>query len=191
MWGGPLWCFIGLFAVTRMRQLIVPESLPRFALVWTQVFSLPVTAFAVAQLVGSPANKREKKAHFPGAALAGAITAQWHERTGQKLRFVVGRTWLAGNVAFYSADRPSLFVDAAPRLSPWVKSEALSRAGAVLVWSAARDGEAIPAALGAAFPAAERQEPIASRGRNHDRRIGWAIVLPQPDPSSTVEAPLQ
>jgi hypothetical protein len=175
--------------VTRMRQLIAPESLPRFALVWTLVFSLPVTAFAVAQLVGSSAIKHEKKARFPGAALAGAITAQWHERTGQKLRFVVGDTWLAGNVAFYSADRPSLFIDAEPRLSPWVEPDALSQAGAVLVWSVARDGEAIPAALAAVFPTAEGQEPLALRGRSDDRRIGWAIVLPQAGPSSRVGAP--
>ena len=189
MWGGPLWCFIGLFAVTRMRPLIAPELLPRFALVWTLVFSLAVTAFAASQLVGSPATKREKKAHFPGAALAAAITAQWHERTGQKLRFVVGRTWLAGNVAFYSADRPSLFIDAEPRLSPWVEPDALSEAGAVLVWSIARDGEALPTGLAAVFPAAESQEPIALRSRNHNRLIGWAIVLPQANPSSTTGVP--
>ena len=69
---------------------------------------------------------------------------------------MAGDVWLAGNVAFYGADRPSVFIDADPVKSPWIKPEALVQRGAVLIWSAS---DPPPAWLGR-FPAAQPQPPI-------------------------------
>ena len=59
---------------------------------------------------------------------------------------------------------------------------ALSRAGALLVWSVRREDERIPAQLANSFPEAIAQPTILLRGRNHEIPIGWAVVLPRAAP---------
>ncbi len=151
-------------------------------LIWSLVFALPVAGFAAANLSDAPLVTRERKAHFPGAMLAQAATGEWHRLTGKPLRYVAGDTWLAGNIGFYSPDRPSVFIDADLTRSPWIDTMALSRAGALLVWSVRREGERIPVRLANAFPEAIAQPTILPRGTRHEIPIGWAVILPRAAP---------
>jgi len=182
MWGGPLWCFIGLFLVMVARPPRVRAQLRRFAAAWVIVCVLPLAAYAGVHSVGPMLKENEKRSSFPGDALANAVTAGWREAIGQRLRFVVGDMWLAGNIAFYSPDRPSVFTDADPAANPWIDPVALAAAGAVLVWDAGASSDAIPADLRQKFPSAIGQLPVVlaklcPRARK-PVRIGWALVAP-------------
>jgi 4-amino-4-deoxy-L-arabinose transferase-like glycosyltransferase len=111
MWGGPLWCFLGLFLVLIARPVPSFDRLHSFAAVWCVVAALPLVAYAITHGIGPEIKANEKRSSFPGDALADALTASWRNANeGKPLRFVVGETWLAGNVAFYSSDRPSTYV---------------------------------------------------------------------------------
>jgi hypothetical protein len=182
MWGGPLWCFIGLFLVMLARPPRAPAQLRVFAAAWVLVCALPLVAYAGVHGIGPMLKENEKRSSFPGDALAHSIAATWRDATGQPLRFVVGDMWLAGTVAFYAPDRPSVFSDADPAANPWIDPVALAVAGAVLVWDANASDDAIPAALQQKFPAAIGQTAVvlaklSSRARK-PVRIGWALLPP-------------
>ncbi len=182
MWGGPLWCFIGLFLVILARPPQAWRQLRAFAAAWAIVCVLPLVAYAGIHGVGPMLKDNEKRSSFPGDALADSITAMWRDATGQPLRFVVGDMWLAGNIAFYSPDRPSVLEDGDATASPWIDPAAVGSAGAVLVWDADAFGDALPAALRLKFPSAipqtalvlEKQCPRARK----PVRIAWALLPP-------------
>lgn len=183
MWGGPLWCFIGLFLVMLARPPQLWEQLGRFAAVWAIVCVLPLVAYAGVHAGGPMLKDNEKRSSFPGDALADSITTKWHDATGQQLRFVAGDMWVAGNVAFYSPDRPLVIQNGNADADPSIVADELAAAGAILVWDAETMGAAIPAELGDNFPSAVEQAPIALEkqcaGPRKQVRIGWAVVPPR------------
>ncbi len=109
------------------------------------------------------------------------VEQRWHAVVGDaRLAVVAGDVWIAGNIAFYGADRPSVFIDADPTRSPWITPAALARQGAVLIWSAS---EGPPEWL-SRFPAAQPQQPIelpyVPPLGHPPARFAWAIVMPMP-----------
>jgi hypothetical protein len=91
---------------------------------------------------------------------------------------VAGDVWIAGSIAFYGAERPSVFIDAEPAKSPWIDAGALRREGAVLIWQPTA-GE--PPRL-RDFPTAQRQPeielPYVPPLGHPPVRLDWAIVPP-------------
>lgn len=78
------------------------------------------------------------------------MTSRWRDDTDQPLRIVIGDRWHAGNVAFYSLDRPLILLDGDTRQAPWVTEGMLARYGGMIVWQP-EDREAI-AKLQQRFP---------------------------------------
>ncbi|MFQ5939906.1 MAG: glycosyltransferase family 39 protein, partial [Alphaproteobacteria bacterium] len=186
MWGTPMWCFIGLLAVAFLRPRLEARAVRHFTAAWAVLFGLALAAFAGVMLAEPYVAAKGKRGHFPGAALATEITERWHAATGRPLEFVIGRTWLAGNVSFYSTDRPSVYIDGNPQASPWIDETTLVRHGGVLVWDAARDGAAVPAAFANRFPDAVVQPPLSLPWQTGavlpPVEIGWAILEPAGPP---------
>jgi hypothetical protein len=118
---------------------------------------------------------------FPGDRFAAIVTETWHRETNQRLAYVVGDFWLAGNVIFFSSDTPRMFHDASLHYSPWIEVADVRRRGAMLLWSAARDGE-MPARMQELFPLVEHRAPLVLREMTRrgvrEWRIGWALLRP-------------
>ena len=179
MWGYPMWCFIGLFLMAEAVGPISRGGVQRFAAAWLIILLTVPTVFAVQQSVGGYLVRKPIRAEFPGHELAQAVEQRWHAVAGPApLPIVAGDVWLAGNVAFYGADRPSVFIDADEDKSPWIAPSALVRQGAVLIWDASVGD---PAWL-ARFPTAQRQPaielPYVPPLGHPPARLGWAIVPP-------------
>ena len=108
------------------------------------------------------------------------ITARWHQAEGIPLRVVIGDTWMAGNLAFYSPDRPSVLTDGNFSLSPWVNNDELRTQGAVVVW----EGPQPPQAYAQLFPQMKTQEPVPVAWHTHahvaNTPVSWAIIAPRP-----------
>jgi hypothetical protein len=112
--------------------------------------------------------------------LASVVEQRWHQVAGgAPLAIVSGDVWLAGNIAFYGEERPSVFIDADPRKSPWITRAALAHEGAVFIW---QERLGAPAWLDN-FPAAHREAPIELAYvpplGHAPARFGWAILPPQ------------
>lgn len=179
MWGTPLWTFLPLLLLISFPPNHRGSEYRRIRNKGLALTFVMLLAFVIPLTLGPYIHAQPRKALFDGAAMAEQITQSWETSTGIPLKIVAGDTWLAGNVAFYSADRPSIFTEANQRFSPWITSEQLQRDGAVIVW---QGGKEIPQVYRTAFPDAEIQRPLKvpwhTREQVEPVTVYWAIAYP-------------
>jgi hypothetical protein len=65
----------------------------------------------------------------PYQEAAAEATRLWHARTSRPLAYVAGSAWYDNAIAFYSTDRPHVFVDLDYARNLWVTPEKLARYG--------------------------------------------------------------
>ncbi|CEJ14271.1 hypothetical protein BN1110_04599 [bacterium YEK0313] len=117
---------------------------------------------------------------YPAAPLAEELTSRWHAETDRPLRVVVGDRWHAGNIAFYSADRPLILLDGDSRQAPWVSDAMLARRGGLIVWQP-EDREAF-ARLRQRFPDLKAQGTVSAPSPlsfGPVTTLAYAILLPE------------
>ena len=83
----------------------------------------PAVAYATARFVRDPDNVE------PRSELAGAATRLWTETVKRPLVFVAGSLDYPNALAFYSSERPHVFIDFDLRKSPWVSTMAVQQHG--------------------------------------------------------------
>jgi 4-amino-4-deoxy-L-arabinose transferase-like glycosyltransferase len=178
MWGTPLWSLLPLLMLAATTEVKDTRRVPLLrataivALILAQAFVLPLTV--------GPYIYKPRKALYPGDMVGKVVTGEWRRQTNKPLFYVVGDTWMAGNVAFYSPDRPSTLTDADPHLSPWIDKRTLRRYGAVIVWEGKNE---LPDEYRAQFPDATMQSaielPYRTSANVAPAVIHWAIVPPE------------
>jgi hypothetical protein len=189
MWGMPFWNFAGLWALVRFRFSMGREPLTRFTYAWSVVSGGILTICLGVNILCPYLQEKTMRIHFPGHALADYVTDYWHDRYHAPLRFVIGDTWPAGNVAYYARERPHVFVLADKSISPWIKLHDLDMYGGVVVWCVTHclgvqdnDDNDIPDFVRQHFPEAEIKEPFSlARQTEADVaavKIGWAVIPP-------------
>jgi hypothetical protein len=133
MWGYPLWSFATLAALVWLGPVEDLPRLRRFAAGAIVVFSTYLVAYVAVELFEPLVRQRTKATQFPGAAMAAAVTRDWHDRFGTPLAYVCGSEFAANNVAVYSPDRPHVVVHCDPALAPWIDVAELRRRGMLMV----------------------------------------------------------
>jgi hypothetical protein len=125
----------------------------------------------------------ELKVNEPGAAMGRFFTESFNRRTGKPLAIVVGEGRLGGLVALESPQRPSLLIDAAYEIAPWVSAEEVRQKGAIVVWPLTDAAGTPPDEIRARFPDLVPEVPRAFeraiQGRLALMRVGWAMIRPQ------------
>jgi len=196
MWGSCLWNFIGLWLVTFALPPLDTASLKRFAIkrfaiAWSVIFALGLIVMAASNALYPYIKHKGQRVNFPGQALSEKITSAWRERFDTSLPFVIGDTWLAGNVAYYAGnittgERPRVFIAADYKINPQMKPKDIQEKGGILVWSAtnANAAQNMPADLRTKFSKAEIRPSLAltpQTGADIGKVfIGWAILPPSP-----------
>ena len=125
----------------------------------------------------------ELKVNEPGAAMGRFFTESFNRRTGKRLAIVIGDARLGGLVALESPQRPSLLIDAAYEIAPWVTAADVRQKGAIVVWPLTDAAGTPPPEIRARFPDLVPEVPRAFdraiQGRLPLMRIGWAMIRPQ------------
>ncbi|MFC0243418.1 glycosyltransferase family 39 protein [Rhodopseudomonas telluris] len=127
---------------------------------------------------------------YPARALSNAMQAVWKSRTTKPLDIVTGSARQAGFVALYASPRPSVFVDADVKKSPWINPQRLKQSGTLAVWSTdefPRTDDLPPpyrAALGDVSPVYGTM--VLPLGRGKLKAYGWAMIPPE---GVTLQAP--
>lgn len=193
MWGTPLLLTAGLMLIGWFGPAVTPRGLRRFTWAWLGIFALGLAAYTGTAVLRPVFSDTGKRTHFPGRPLAAALTAAWRERFDTPLPVVIGDAWAAGNVAYYSPDRPSVYIDADPSQAPWLSDRAVATSGAILVWLGPRGGDAAApfaetplAAVRQRIGPVEEQKPLRLRwqvwGDMPPQSVGWALIPPgRPD----------
>jgi 4-amino-4-deoxy-L-arabinose transferase-like glycosyltransferase len=152
------------------------------AFVWLGLLVVPPAVIVAATVTLPWTAAVDLEVSKPASAMGQFFTDTFRRRTGRPLAIVVGDVRTAGLVALASADRPSLYIDGSPALSPWLSDNAVREKGAILVWPAT-DGSGPPPALKERFPDMVPEVPRSFdrsvQGRLPLLRIGWAMIRPR------------
>jgi len=195
MWGTPLWGYVSLWVMSRSHTALTARVLRRFTYGWLTVFLATLIGFGGMNLVSPYLTHKVQRVHFPGQALAEKVDAGWQARVSTPLRYVVGDTWLSGNIAYYTPERPHVFIKGDAKISPWISTSDLKKNGAILVWCVENCGchdfkEAKPDFM-KDYPQAEIQAPLTLKRQTaasvEPVIVGWAILPPAP-PTKTLQA---
>jgi len=186
MWATPLWGYAGLWLIDRLRPEILSNALHRFAYGWAATFILILTAYVGTTIFYPYATHSSLRVYFPGKALSKTVIGVWNQHYQEPLRYVIGDTWLAGNIAYYPPGRQHVLIDGNYKISPWIKPEDVEQQGAILVWciencACHNKGEVKPQFI-QDFPQAQVQQPLVLRRQTSADvppvKIGWAILPP-------------
>jgi 4-amino-4-deoxy-L-arabinose transferase-like glycosyltransferase len=180
MWGYPLWLYLGLWIVLRLRTLLDRARLARVVAAWAAVFAVFAIVFMVNYSVLPLFDHRYRAVFYPGDKLAAALTQRFHDATSTPLRYVVGSMWDGGNLAHYSPDQPEVLIDGLPRRAPWIDLADLRNKGAIVVWTGG-DTAHLPAEFAAVAGTADVGAPfdLPMRRGTGALHVGWAILKPQ------------
>ncbi len=187
MWGTPLFLFSGAMMVAWLVPAPDQRGMVRFARAWTGVFALALVAYLGMMTLRPLFSDDGKRTQFPGAAMAQVLTQAWHDRYDRPMPAVIGAAWPAGNLAWYSGERPGVYVDADPATAPWMSDAEIRRSGAVVVWQIKRPTapDRLPARLAGLdgrFPRLKIESPLTLPWRTWGDMapvsIGWAVIPP-------------
>ncbi|MBU6474512.1 MAG: glycosyltransferase family 39 protein [Alphaproteobacteria bacterium] len=187
MWATPDWNFIGLWAVYAFTPALSPHRLRRFAGLWIFFFVVGLAGFVYVEALAPYVTHKVKRINFSGKLFAAQISKNWHERYHTPLRYVVGDTWIGGNIAYYAPDRPHLLIFGNYEISPWIKPADIGKDGGVIVWCGlncdVRDHDAVPPYLRTEFPQAQIQKALIFPQGTHAQvplgMVDWAIIPPR------------
>lgn len=146
-WGEPLLSLWGIILIAWVQPRITPRRFYRFAGFFFSLLVVTLVSYATALIRAD----EPSSANFPGKIIAKTITNEWHNTYHSPLPFVAGSRWIAGNIAFYSSDKPAVYINWDKKLSPWIDEEKLKIAGAIFVWDASEDNEPTVAEIKARF----------------------------------------
>jgi Dolichyl-phosphate-mannose-protein mannosyltransferase len=106
----------------------------------------------------------------------------FQRRTGKPLQYVTGDPRVAPLVALGAPGQPHVYFAWAPERSPWASAADLIAHGGIIVWQAADNRGAPPAALKAQFPGMVPEVPHTFtrtvQGILPLIRLGWAVIRP-------------
>ena len=187
MWGSMMWCFIGIFAVvylTRFRWRV-----RRFARCWSGIFLLGVFAYGTQNIVAPLFKQIGSRVHFPGAAFAAQIEAEWQTQyPDHPWIYVLGESGVAGGIAYYGQGEKRLVMDGLVQKNYWLNEEDLRQKGGVLVWRKKDDNA--PGFV-KEYPTAIIQPPLQASWMTiadlPAATLGWMILPPQPTNLSEAE----
>jgi hypothetical protein len=129
-WGTPLLSLWGIILISWLQPQITPARFYRFLLLFFILLGATLLGYATALIRAD----EPSSANFPGRFIAESLTREWHKTYHSPLPFVAGSRWFAGNIAFYSVDRPAVYIDWNKKVSPWINESEFTNKGAIFVW---------------------------------------------------------
>jgi len=164
----------------------IPWYRPRLvAATWSLLLAAPALGVVVAIVVLPWLGVSGANVAQPAAAMGRFFAETFERRTGAPLAIVAGEPRTAALVALGAPTRPSLYLDATPERTPWIRADDIRRKGAVVVWPNDDTRTQVPADMAMRFPGLVADVPRAfermMQGRLPLLRIGWGVLRPQAD----------
>jgi hypothetical protein len=189
----PLLVLSGLAVVIAAGDAIALSHQRVVIATWFGLLLIP-PVLAVVALLTLPWLGIDLAVNQPADAMARFFADSFARRVGKELPIVTGDPRTAELVELGAASRPSVFLEATPKRSPWVSIRDVRAKGAIVVWPTTDTAGTPPMAIMEDFPDIVPEVPRAFertvQGRLPLLRIGWAVIRPQPqDAPATAAAP--
>jgi hypothetical protein len=179
----PLVVLSGLAVVVVAGDMIRLYRQRISALVWLGLVVVPPAVIVAATVTLPWTAAVDLEVSKPANAMGQFFTDTFRRRTRRPLAVVIGDVRTAGLIALGSSDRPSVYIDGSPALSPWIADAAVREKGGIIVWTVTDAGGAPPATLKERFPDLVAEVPRSfersMQGRLPLLRIGWAMIRPR------------
>lgn len=131
-WGAPLLTFWPLLLLVWLQPALTTDRLLRILTIVMILLSALAGGYAYSLIVA----RDESSANYPGKAMSTIFTRLWHEKYQTPLTIVAGPRWIAGNIAIYSPDHPSVYMEWSPVVTTWIHEKQMQKTGALFVWDA-------------------------------------------------------
>ena len=180
MWGTPMFVLSGILAVCVFR-VPVEWRFPKRALVAAVLIQGIFLSVITGQALLEPLWKKKlSRIHYPGRETALFLSEEWRKQTGTPLTYVAGDMWPAAHLTLFAPNRPSMFLDHDPALSPWIDMADVRKKGVLLVWIG--DGVEVPQMFKHLYPTVTRQGfknfHTPASGTMRPVTLNWIIVPP-------------
>lgn len=134
MWGMPMWDLTGLLVVYAMKSRWPMVSM-RALYGWiAALFLILPFSYVLATSWGPEWEGVPTRTEWPDREMARTFSTEWEAHVHAPLKIVAGNGWLAGLIAMRMTPRPSVFINASFRKSPWITKARLKHEGALIVW---------------------------------------------------------
>jgi hypothetical protein len=191
----PLVICSGLAVIVAAGESIRLSRQRALSLAWAGLLAGPPVLMAIAVVALPWTFAVELKVLQPADEIGRFFADSFQRRTGKPLAVVAGDARIAALIAMQARSRPSLYIDAAPERSPWIRAADVREKGAVVVWPATDRPGTPPPSIKASFPdlAADVPRPFDRpvQGRLPLLRIGWGVIRPQTDTPAPSPPPPQ
>jgi hypothetical protein len=187
----PLVVLSGLAVVIAAGDAIALSHQRGVIATWFGLLLVP-PVLAVVALLALPWFGIDLAVNQPAEAMGRFFADSFARRVGKELPIVTGDPRTAELVELGAASRPSVFLQATPKRSPWVSLRDVRAKGAIVVWPTTDTAGTPPTAIREDFPDIVPEVPRAFerlvQGRLPLLRIGWAVIRPQPQDSPATTA---
>jgi 4-amino-4-deoxy-L-arabinose transferase-like glycosyltransferase len=132
LWTMPAWTLFPVVLLTPSVIVVTREAVVRLTAI---AMVMPVVMLLAAPIISIVIHQKgvEPTAEVHSRLLAREVEKVWRATSDKPLRLVGGDQDLAYGVAFYLADRPSVFPYLLPREAPWVNDARIDREGLVIL----------------------------------------------------------
>ncbi len=101
MWMTPFYLFFGLFFVYLFRSEININKIDSFLKGFVFLFFLSPILYSLESVI-----KTDKRTDYPGKEIAAKVQIIWDKDFDDKIEFVTGNEWKAGNLSYHLKSRP-------------------------------------------------------------------------------------
>lgn len=178
-WGMPLLSTWGIILIAMIQPSLTKTKVISFILFIFILIGALISGYSIRLMHAATFSS----ANFPGKEIAQRITQEWHTKYRTPLHFVGGQRWISGNIEFYSADHPAVFLEWNNHRSPWINLHEIQHKGAVFVWDM-HQHPSLPDAVLKQFPQLQKSDVLVfnwHRSKNiAPIEIGFAMLPPAP-----------
>ena len=101
MWMTPFYLFFGVLFVYIFKSQINLKKINSFLYVFLFLFFLSPILYAFESIIN-----KDKRTDYPGKDIAAKVQITWDQNFPEKIEFVTGNEWKAGNLSYHLKSRP-------------------------------------------------------------------------------------
>jgi len=129
-WGQPLLSLWGVMLFVWFKPQISLRQYRLFLIIFSTTLILTGMIYLFKQYHPTMVSS----AIFPGKTIATVLESDWQRQYHVPLRYTAGPRWLAGNVSFYTKNKPDVYMEWNPKVNPWLKDPLLRQHGGIFIW---------------------------------------------------------
>ena len=101
MWMTPFYLFFGVLVIYIFQSQINLNKLKGFTAAFLILFIFSPFAYAYVSIT-----QTDKRTDYNGKEMANNIEIEWNKNFKNKIKFVIGNEWFAGNLSYHLSSRP-------------------------------------------------------------------------------------